>query len=239
MCASALIQVSTVSALAEVPGCAHGFERRGPWSTGESRAAARQRVEQALAPLGRVLFLTQVHGATVCHAPWAGAPAADAAVLSTPGILAGIETADCLPVLLVDPQRRVAAAVHAGWRGSAAGVTNQALEALLQCGCRAEDIRAALGPAIGPCCYEVGEELRERFGPDCAPFFERRASGRWSLDLRALNEWQLAQRGVRASQIHHLRECTACHPDRYCSYRRDGPGGGRMVSFVGWTSVEL
>jgi YfiH family protein len=178
--------------------------------------------------------MRQVHGATVLHAPWEGTPDADAAVSTEPGLLVGISTADCLPILLVDPSRRVAAAAHAGWRGTAAQVAARAAEALIAGGSRPADLVAALGPGIGPCCYEVGEELRDAFGPGGEAFFRPGPRGRSHLDVRAANAHQLREAGVPPDRIHHVEDCTACHAELYYSYRRDGPGTGRMISFVGY-----
>ena len=226
------LRVATVPALSTVAGLAHGFERReGPL---EPLEAARERVREALAGAGRLLLLRQVHGATVVRAPWDGAPEADAAFADEPGHLLGVVTADCLPVLLVDPVRRAVAAAHAGWRGTAAGVVPRAVEALVAAGSRPEDLLAAAGPGIGPCCYEVGEELREAFGPGGEAFFRPGPRGRPHLDVRAANAHQLQQAGLRPERVHHVADCTACRADLYYSYRRDGAGTGRMISFIGF-----
>lgn len=224
--------------LAGIPGLVHGFEqRRGP--TGEeTRDESRRRVAAALADSGRLLLMKQVHGATVRRAPWDGAPEGDAALSTGRGLLLGIETADCLPVLLVDPWRSSVAAAHAGWRGTLAGVVRAVVAALLAAGSRADEILAVLGPSIGSCCYEVGDELRPAFaaafGGDAAAFFRPGPRGRDHFDLRAANVRQLEQAGIQPANIHHVADCTHCRPDLYHSYRRDGPGGGRMLSFVGW-----
>src|SRR5262245_35211874 len=149
--------------LARIPGLVHGFERRHPSAPAETRAEARARLGRTLQAAGRLLFLKQVHGARVVEAPWEGTPEADAGVASRPGWIVGVETADCLPLLLVDPRAHRVAAVHAGWRGTAAHVAARAVDALRAAGSRPEDLVAALGPAIGPCCYEVGEELKAAF----------------------------------------------------------------------------
>jgi YfiH family protein len=175
-----------------------------------------------------------VHGTTVVPAPWEGTPEGDAAVAVAPGWLLGIKTADCLPVLLVDPERRLVAAAHAGWRGTAAGVAARAAEALAALGSRPEALMAALGPGIGPCCYEVGAELREAFGPGGAAFFRPGPRGRLHLDVRAANVHQLVEVGLRPEAIHHVDDCTRCRADLYHSYRRDGRVAGRMISFVGF-----
>jgi len=231
------LTVATLPPLDSLPDLAHGFERRRGDTGAETREESRARVGLALHDRGRLLLLRQVHGATVLEAPWMGTPEADAAVSVSPGWLLGVETADCLPVLLVDPRRRAVAVAHAGWRGTAAGVVRQAVEALVARGSLPGDLVAALGPGIGPCCYEVGEELRAALGPDGAAFFAPGPRGRPHLDVRAANVRQLVDAGVRPEGIHHLDECTACRADLYPSYRRDGKGGGRMISFVGYGSA--
>ncbi len=231
---SLTLRRATLPAFDAVPGLVHGFERRlGPdgW---EERDHARRRVAQALALWGRLLLLKQVHGDRVVQAPWEGRPHADAAVADEPGLLLGIETADCLPVLLVDPVRRAVGAAHAGWRGTAAGVAARAVEALVAGGSRPEDLLAALGPGIGPCCYEVGPELREAFGPGGQAFFRPGPRGRPHLDVRAANADQLEKAGLAPDRIHSVDECTYCQADQYHSYRREGKAGGRMINVVGF-----
>ncbi len=224
----------TVPALSAVPGLVHGFERKAPGAGHETRDQWRQRTSSALAAAGRLLFLKQVHGASVCTAPWGGTPPADAAIATAPRLLLAIETADCLPVLLVDPDRRLAGAAHAGWRGTAAGVVRAAVLALVEAGSDPGRLLAALGPAIGPCCYQVGDELRCAFGSAGARFFRPGSGGRPFLDLRAANQAQLLDAGVVESHMFTVDECTACLTERYYSYRRDGAGAGRMISFVGF-----
>jgi polyphenol oxidase len=228
------LRLAAVPALQAVPGLVHGFEQRlGPpgW---EERDATRERVARALADRGRLLLLQQVHGTHVRRAPWEGRPEGDAATADGPGLFLGIETADCLPVLLVDPRRRVVAAAHAGWRGTAAGVVSRAVEALLAEGSRPGDLLAALGPGIGPCCYEVGDDVRQAFGPAGAAFFRPGPRGRPHLDVRAANRVQLLGAGLAPGAVHDLADCTFCLGDLYHSYRREGRGAGRMISFVGW-----
>jgi YfiH family protein len=234
---SMTLQAVTVPSLAAVPGLVHGFERRdGRPPFAETRDETRRRVSDALAARGRLLLLRQVHGARVVHAPWEGTPEADAAVGGGAGVLLGIETADCLPVFVVDPRRRVLAAAHAGWRGAAQGIAGHAVDALVADGSRPEDLRAALGPCIGSCCYEVGEEVREAFGRHADGLFRPGPAGRPHFDLRAASTRQLAAAGVSPSAIAQVDECTRCHPELYHSYRRDGRGAGRMINFVGFAS---
>jgi YfiH family protein len=226
--------LATLPALAAIPRLVHGFGRRAPGASPETRDETARRVAAGLDGAGRLLLLRQVHGALVALAPWEGTPEADAAVAARPGLMLGIQTADCLPVLLVDPQRGLVAAAHAGWRGTAAGVTRRAVQALVARGARPQDLVAALGPGIGACCYEVGDELREAFGPEGAEFFRPGRNGKPHLDVRAANLRQLLDAGVPAQAIHHLSDCTHCRPDLYHSYRREGRGSGRMISFVGF-----
>jgi len=220
--------------LARIPNLVHGFGQRLPEGEQETRDETRARVARALEPVGRLLLLKQVHGARVAEAPWDGTPEADAGLADAPGLLLGIETADCLPILLVDKHRRAVAAAHAGWRGTSAGVAARAVEALVAGGSRTADLLAALGPAIGPCCYEVGEELRGAFAADTDSVLRPGPRGRLHLDLRAANTRQLLRAGLGEGSLLQLDECTRCRSDRYHSYRREGRGAGRMISFVGF-----
>lgn len=228
------LRALTVSPWAAVPGLIHGFGQREAPAEGTSRESARRRVSQALAGRCRVLFLRQVHGTKVCAAPWEGAPEGDAALAREPGFVLGIETADCLPVLIVDRKRQAVAVAHAGWRGTAAAVSARAVEALVASGSQALDLEAALGPCIGPCCYEVGDEVREAFARASEAVFRAGPRGRAHLDLRAANALQLEQAGVPRDGIQSIAHCTCCRPDLYHSYRRDGSGTGRMISFAGF-----
>jgi YfiH family protein len=228
-----LLRVVRVPLLDAVPALVHGFERRLP-REGETREEARARVQRALAGRGRLLLLKQVHGRVVRSAPWDGRPEADAALATAPGHMLGIETADCLPVLLADPRRRVAAAAHAGWRGTVHGVAREAVRALVASGSRPEDLLAAMGPNIGPCCYEVGEDVRAAFGPQGAAFFRPGPRGKDHLDVRAANHAQLRAEGLADDHIASVDECTFCRPADYHSYRRAGKSAGRMINFVGF-----
>jgi YfiH family protein len=201
-----------------VPGLRHGF--------------LPGRVE----PATRVLCPHQVHGTRVVTAdPGAERPEADGLVTATAGTTVGIVTADCVPVLLLAPRRRVVAAVHAGWRGAAGGIVAAALAHLRErFDVEPSDVEAVLGPAIGPCCYEVGAEVRDAFertsGAVTSTAWRPRERG-FSLDLRRAVRLLLEHAGVPATAL--LGPCTRCS-SVYCSYRRDGAGTGRQVSFIGW-----
>ncbi len=184
----------------------------------------------------RLVTLHQMHSdRVVCirgDAPSGRAGEGDALVTAQAGILVGVRTADCVPVLIADPVRRVVAAVHAGWRGAAAGITRKAIETMRsKFGSEPGDLVAAIGPAIGPCCYEVGPEVSERF----APLFPERAdlNGRARIDLSEANRRQMIAEGVLETHIATGAPCTFCTPTLH-SYRRDR-SHGRMVSAIGIT----
>jgi len=146
---------------------------------------------------------------------------ADALITAEPGIAVSIRTADCLPILLADTRRRAVAAVHAGWRGTADEIVVQALRKMrAEFGTKPEEVFAAIGPGIGACCYEVGEEVARRFGMNSAG----------KLDLAAENRRQLAEHGV--PRITQSGACTFCHSAQFYSWRRDRERAGRMVSYI-------
>jgi purine-nucleoside/S-methyl-5'-thioadenosine phosphorylase / adenosine deaminase len=191
------------------------------------------------APPAGTFTLSQVHGTAVVAV--AGAPPkrtaeeGDAVVTDRPGVAVGVVTADCLPVLLAGPGGRVVAAVHAGWRGTLKGVVPAAVADLeRRYGADPGDLVALLGPCIRPCCYEVGPEVSAAVRAAFPRWADRvlvpGPGGRDHLDLVTLNALQLAQAGVR--DVRDSGGCTKCDPARYHSYRRDGPGAGRMVSWV-------
>jgi YfiH family protein len=230
------LRVARLPAFDVIPGLVHGFALRSHASTSRGRDQARVEAHEALSSYGSACFLRQVHGTRVAQAPWLEPPEADAAVTTADGCLLCIETADCLPLLLVDPVSRVVAVAHAGWRGTAAGIARLTLEAMVEAGADAARIIAALGPCIGVCCYEVGRDVIASFDGGAQPVFREGRGGRAHLDLRASNQRQLEHGGLRPERITHLGDCTFCHAERYPSYRRDGVGCGRMISFVGWRS---
>lgn len=177
----------------------------------------------------------QVHGTRVADVASGGPDVtADGLVSATRGLVVGIVTADCAPVLLVSRTRGVVAAVHAGWRGAAAGVLESAIEALRTTfAVDPSTIEAVIGPAVGRCCYEVGEEVYAAFAARTGTLTEAawEMRGRWHLDLRAAVRALLVEGGVGA--VATLGPCTVC--DRsYRSFRRDGAGAGRQLSFIGW-----
>jgi YfiH family protein len=148
----------------------------------------------------------------------------DALLENTPGAVVAVKTADCVPILLVDARRRAVAAVHAGWRGTVARIAAGAVAAMSdRFGTEPVDLHAAIGPAIGPCCYEVGPEVAAHFG----------RQGRGHIDLPAANCAQLLQAGVTPARIYASNLCTQCHAGEFHSFRRDKEAAGRLHSFVG------
>ena len=173
----------------------------------------------------------QVHDRTLCRAPGLAVGAeADALYTTEPGAAVGVVTADCVPLLLADVDRCVVAAVHAGWRGSALGIAASAVNEIARLASIVpERMVAAIGPHIGPCCYEVDDPVRERMPDDDAVFAPASRPGHYMLDLFELNRRQLERAGV--TRIVRVGGCTCCEPERYASYRRDG-SGSRMLHWV-------
>jgi hypothetical protein len=225
----------TSAPLSKVPGLAHGFGLRAAGS----RATAREEAQIAFGHAGDVFFLKQVHGCRVVRPPWIEAPDADASVSDKPGDVLAIETADCLPLLIVDPFQRRVAAAHAGWRGTVARVAQEAVRALVEAGSDPRHLLAALGPTIGPCCYEVGADVEEAFGMSGSKFFGPGLTDRKHLDVIAANRAQLEEAGLVSTNIDSLNICTRCREDLFFSYRRDGANAGRMISVVGFSRQIL
>jgi len=237
---------------------------RGAFIRAMSGAATASKSAAKIASEAALITVRQIHSDVVQVFSTASAKPSqgDALLCAEPGLLLGIQTADCVPILLADPQRRVVAAVHAGWRGTLARIAAKTLGRMqLEFGTRPEDVIAALGPAIGPCCYEVGPEVAQAFSGQFAEAaewfegpFERLATGeepnplpwltmmppghepppeRVQLDLRAANRWKLVRAGLNPRNIAVSALCTSCRTDLFFSYRKEGAGTGRMMSVIG------
>lgn len=200
----------------------------------------------------------QVHGASVVIGRQTGCALREADVLiaNDDSLALGIQVADCVPILLADPKTGATAAVHAGWRGLIQRAPDAAVAALRrEFGCHPDDLTAALGPAIGACCYQVGTDVRDGFAaagrsradldrwfsrvpaadPDNPPFAGLDGSpksDRWFFDSWACAREQLQEAGVPGARIFSAGLCTASHPDVFCSYRRDGRSAGRLAAAI-------
>lgn len=196
-------------------------------------------------PRARLLLVRQVHGRVVATArrgagdAWQR-PEADAIVTDDPSVAIGVRVADCAPILLFDPVRGVAAAVHAGWRGTAAGVSLAATAKLGdEFGSRPADVLAAIGPCLGRCCGEVGPEVRETFRASGTTedmldrWFSPGNGDRLWLDLERANRDQLVLgAGLSPANVFASGLCTKTNRDRLHSYRGDGSGAGRILAAI-------
>lgn len=231
------------------------------WDTRENVDANRRSFQSAAGAKEFTLApLKQFHSDLV--EVFSGLPArpskGDASTTNRAGVLLGVQTADCVPVLLVDPAKRAVAAIHAGWKGTLARITQKAVGRMrLEFQSQPSDLLAAIGPSIGPCCYEVGAEFVAKFTAqfaDAAEYFDEARSGeepnplQWlnmmppghqppprnvHLDLQKANRSQLLAAGLRRQNIFASELCTACRNDLFFSYRKEGPQSGRLLSVIG------
>jgi len=226
----------------------HVFSSRGllvPTPEGDRDLAAA--VQAA-----RLSMVTQVHGrgvVVVRAGDWpapASRPEADVLVSNAPDVAIAVRTADCAPILIADSETGAVAAVHAGWRGTAAGAAAAAVEALgHEFGARPAQLVAAIGPAIGPCCYEVGSELVDAFA---AAGHDRHLIARWfsspppprgsraqpvlRLDVAGANRDQLVLAGVPEEHVHVAGLCTAMHLDVLTSFRAERDKSVRLAAAI-------
>lgn len=175
----------------------------------------------------------QVHGdgvVVVGRGPLAPGTEADALIASAPGVAVSVKTADCVPILVASRATGEAAAVHAGWKGTIAEIVKKTVAMMVSRGAAPGDLVAAIGPSIGPCCYEVSEDLatrfRDRFGPTILSGNERH------LDLPLANRLLLLEAGLAPAAIETVAPCTSCHVDRFFSHRKEAGRTGRQLSFV-------
>ena len=217
-------------------GIRHGFTTRACGDVGESLAGWEG--SSGLAA-GRLLRLQQVHGSDVVvidadnrERLLSVPPPADAAATALAGPVLSVLTADCVPVLLADPGRRVVAVAHAGWRGTLSGVLARLVSVLQEkFSCNPEELLAVMGPSIRPCCYQVGDDVflpfRERFGSEAVML----AGSSQRVDLQAANRLVLTECGVPVENIAAVDLCTCCSSG-FFSYRRQGRLAGRQLAFI-------
>jgi len=250
--------------LLDVPGVVHGITTRhggvsqGPFATlnlsysvGDAAAAVTENRRRAATALGFALSSMvaayQVHGrhvALVGHAqrgcgalePGTAIPACDGLLTQEPGVTLFLRFADCTPIILVDPVRRAIGLGHAGWRGAVQDMPSALVHAMEDAfGSRPSDLLAALGPAIGPCCYRVGDDVAtavQALVGDRQAILQPRGDAGWFLDLNGLNHLLLVQAGVPPSSIATADLCTACHRHEFFSHRGDGGQSGRFGVFL-------
>jgi len=283
------IKVLQASHLKQIPWLIHGFStrlggasrvyRRGDLNLGFTKddsdvAVTRNRAAflQKLGAVNRsrkgkslwpVITLRQVHSDIIRRIEQVPAEplAGDGMITATPGLLLAIQTADCLPVIVVDGRNRVVGVFHAGWRGTVKRIVEKGVGEMIRCfGSRPRDLKAAIGPGIQGCCYEVGEEVRTRFESQFEYaasvfrevkesdsvrekypllFLTARAPGHGELppklylDLVEANRQQLIAAGVPKKSIDTSQWCTSCHPELLFSYRAEKGKTGRMMGVVG------
>jgi polyphenol oxidase len=272
------LRILQVPAFSRIPWLVHAFSTRlggvsanngertlnlgfTEWDSRENVRENRRRLQSALGAddftLAPILQFhsDSIHLFGVAH----GEPCrADASITDRPGVLLAVQTADCVPILLVDPQKRAIAAVHAGWRGTLQRILSKAVGRMqMEFDSDPANLLAAIGPAIGPCCYEVGTEVAAAFSAkfaNAAKWFDELRTGdepnplQWLnmmtpghqpppkkvlLDLRKANRAQLIEVGVRQENIFVSDLCTSCRKDLLFSYRKEGGQSGRLMAVIG------
>ncbi len=275
---SGQLQVLQLAPFAELPWLVHGFSTIAggvsdlddhrvlnlgytQWDKQENVVENRRRVQAAVSAADFALVpLKQIHSDVIHVFPTSPQKPCqgDALITNEPALLLAVQTADCVPILLVDPKTCAVAAVHAGWRGTLARIAQKTVGRMqLEFGTQPSDVLAAIGPSIGSCCYEVGAELVTKFTSqfaDAESYFDEPRSGdepnplQWlnmkppghqpppqnvHLDLRAANRSQLLAAGLHARNIFVNDLCTGCNPSLFFSYRKQGELSGRLMSVIG------
>jgi YfiH family protein len=272
------LQTLQVPAFTKLPWLLHGFSTKPggisdlsgekvlnlgftDWDTRENVRENRRRFQSALGAGDlQLISLKQIHSDVIHlfntgpNEPCKG----DASITSRPGLLLAVQTADCVPILLVDPKKRAVAAIHAGRRGTLARIAVKAIGQMqMHFATNPADLLAAIGPSIGPCCYEVGTEVATQFHSqffDAPDWFDEFRTGdepnpvQWlnmmppghqpppknvRLDLKKANRAQLLALGLPPQNIFTSDLCTACNPSLLFSYRKQGPQSGRLLSVIG------
>ena len=244
-------------------GVRHGFSTRlggvseGMWaslnlgvSRGDDPDHVRENYRRFFAAIGveggRLAMTNQIHGGAVRTVTTADLKAdpydkvtyeADGLMTDLPGVALVIYSADCIPILFYDPERRVIAAVHAGWRGTAAGIATAAVTWMKDVyGCRPENILAAIGPGIGPDCFETHEDvpnaMTAALSTAVLQHIKIKENGKFSVDLKGVNAMRLEQAGLDPAHIAVSQVCTACDQERFWSHRRQGTSRGSMAAAI-------
>ena len=234
MRSSVSIPYLTIPRLERIPFLFHGFGTID-WNEDDLKSNPRWRDF-------RLVTLKQVHSdiVRIVEQETSSDLRGDAMITAQPFLFLAIKSADCLPVFVVDEEKRVIAACHCGWRGTLKRVVQQVIKGLRDhYRCSIPSLRVGMGPCIAAECYEVGEEVSRDFRNEglsldsFQPHPDREE--KYFFDLRQANVSQLVELGVQESNIHSLNACTHCQ-SRFASYRRDGQQAGRMLSFIGMRS---
>jgi len=272
------LQLLQLTSFEKLPWLVHGFSTRTggasildgqkilnlsfmEWDKKANVTENRRKLQEAVGAKEFTLVSLEQFHSDVIH-PLATAPAqpakGDASATNRAGLLLGVQTADCVPILLVDPKKRAVAAIHAGWRGTLRRIAQKTVGRMhFEFGSKPADLLAAIGPSVGPCCYEVSAEFVSKFTAqfaDAADYFDEARSGEepnpleWlnrkppghqppppnvHLDLRKANRSQLLAAGLRAENVFTSELCTACRTDLFFSYRKEGALSGRSLSVIG------
>lgn len=244
-------------------GVAHGFASRlGGVSTGpcselnlgltrhDKPEAVRENYTRFCAALGTdvnsLVFSHQVHEDTIRVVQASDVLAdifdpipydADGLITDQPGLCLTIYYADCIPVLLYDPVKKVIAAVHSGWRGTALGIAPQAVKKMADLyGSDPKDVLAAIGPGIGPCCFETHDDvptaMTAQLGQGVMDHVTTLPNGKFQVDLKGILTWQLTSAGVTLDHLEVLPLCTGCHPELYWSHRKMGDQRGNQAAMI-------
>ena len=244
-------------------GVAHGFASRlGGVSTGpcaqlnlgltrhDKPEAVRENYTRFCAALGtdvdHLVFSHQVHEDTIRVVQASDVLAdifdpipydADGLITDQPGLCLTIYYADCIPVLLYDPVKKVIAAVHSGWRGTALGIAPQAVKKMADLyGSDPKDVLAAIGPGIGPCCFETHDDvpnaMTAQLGQGVMDHVTTLPNGKFQVDLKGILTWQLTAAGVTHDHLEVLPLCTGCHPELYWSHRKMGDQRGNQAAMI-------
>lgn len=248
-------------------GVAHGFSTRlggvspAPWDSlnlgvgrGDTMENVQENYRRFCAVLGmddrRAVLSKQIHEDVVRHVTEEDAgkglyrdrdySSVDGMVTNVPHLPLVVFSADCNVILLYDPVGRAIGACHAGWRGTALGIAKKTAQEMVQLfGCEARNIRAAIGPAIGQCCFETDEDvptaLREALGEEVAPYITWNGT-KYHIDLKAVNALWLRKAGVERIDI--CDHCTACRPDLYWSHRKMGNARGAQIAMIALEVAE-
>jgi len=240
-----LIQVNDIcksTLLTGISGVIHGYSSR---ASGDARD--RKHAQSILRSLTLrdipLISAEQIHGDVVTFVRDGSVPVisgADGLVSRGSRVFLNVRVADCVPILLVDPEAEVISAVHAGWKGTLSHIARNAIECMAENGAKPARIQVSIGPHIGMCCYTVpfnrAKQFTSVFGND--PDIVRREEGGWHLNLGYINRIELLKAGVKASHIDDRPNfCTSCQSERFFSYRKDSKASfGEMIGVIGLSS---